>query len=152
MTIGKVLCEILFIWTYASVWASLPMLGWNRYLFIIAVSAVNKSSLHLNDLRSTSLKSDLYLSAKLVKLFQIEFQQFVFNILRCTHTFLRYKLFASRYVPEGNMTACGTDYLSKSWASKSYILVYSFFVYFVPLFTIIGCYYHIISVSYLKLF
>ena len=30
----------------------------------------------------------------------------------------------NRYVPEGNMTACGTDYLSKGWHSRSYILLY----------------------------
>ncbi|KAF9795137.1 hypothetical protein SFRURICE_004509 [Spodoptera frugiperda] len=29
----------------------------------------------------------------------------------------------NRYVPEGNMTACGTDYLSKDWFSRSYILI-----------------------------
>lgn len=52
-----------------------------------------------------------------------------------------------RYVPEGNMTACGTDYLTKDWSSKSYILVYSIFVYYTPLFTIIYSYYFIVSVS-----
>ncbi|XP_028044606.1 rhodopsin isoform X2 [Monomorium pharaonis] len=51
----------------------------------------------------------------------------------------------NRYVPEGNMTACGTDYLSKDWTSKSFILVYSIFVYYTPLFTIIYSYYFIIS-------
>lgn len=58
----------------------------------------------------------------------------------------------SRYVPEGNMTACGTDYLNKEWHSKSYILVYSFFVYYTPLSTIIYSYYHIVSVSFFFLF
>ncbi|XP_076678582.1 long wavelength sensitive opsin 2 isoform X1 [Andrena cerasifolii] len=51
----------------------------------------------------------------------------------------------NRYVPEGNMTACGTDYLSLEWVSKSYILVYSVFVYYTPLFTIIYSYYFIVS-------
>ncbi|XP_020292125.1 rhodopsin-like [Pseudomyrmex gracilis] len=51
----------------------------------------------------------------------------------------------NRYVPEGNMTACGTDYLTKEWSSKSYILVYSVFVYYIPLFTIIYSYYFIVS-------
>ncbi|XP_032663388.1 rhodopsin-like [Odontomachus brunneus] len=51
----------------------------------------------------------------------------------------------NRYVPEGNMTACGTDYLTKDWSSKSYILVYSIFVYYTPLFTIIYSYYFIVS-------
>lgn len=53
----------------------------------------------------------------------------------------------NRYVPEGNLTACGTDYLSTSWVDKSYILVYSVFVYYMPLFLIIYSYYFIISVS-----
>lgn len=52
-----------------------------------------------------------------------------------------------RYVPEGNLTSCGTDFLSTSWVDKSYILVYSSLVYYTPLFTIIYSYYYIISVS-----
>nr|QWV42715.1 long wavelength sensitive opsin [Biphyllus sp. CRS 2021] len=51
----------------------------------------------------------------------------------------------NRYVPEGNMTACGTDYLNKEWFSRSYILVYSIFVYFLPLFTIIYSYWFIVQ-------
>ncbi|XP_045472222.1 rhodopsin [Harmonia axyridis] len=51
----------------------------------------------------------------------------------------------SRYVPEGNMTACGTDYLTQTWLSKSYILAYSIFVYFVPLLTIIYSYWFIVQ-------
>nr|QWV42727.1 long wavelength sensitive opsin [Trox sp. CRS 2021] len=51
----------------------------------------------------------------------------------------------NRYVPEGNMTACGTDYLTKDWFSRSYILVYSIFVYFLPLFTIIYSYFFIVQ-------
>nr|QWV42698.1 long wavelength sensitive opsin 1 [Lycostomus kraatzi] len=51
----------------------------------------------------------------------------------------------NRYVPEGNMTACGTDYLTKDWISRSYIIVYSFFVYFAPLFTIIYSYWFIVQ-------
>lgn len=43
------------------------------------------------------------------------------------------------------MTACGTDYLNKDWFSRSYILVYSFFVYYMPLFMIIYSYYFIIA-------
>lgn len=45
------------------------------------------------------------------------------------------------------MTACGTDYLTKNWFSRSYILVYSIFVYFLPLFTIIYSYWFIVQVS-----
>lgn len=52
----------------------------------------------------------------------------------------------NRYVPEGNLTSCGTDYLSTSWVDKSYILVYSIFVYYSPLLLIIYSYYFIISV------
>ncbi|KAL0281679.1 UNVERIFIED_CONTAM: hypothetical protein PYX00_002592 [Menopon gallinae] len=51
----------------------------------------------------------------------------------------------NRYVPEGNMTACGTDYLTKDWFSRSYILVYSVFVYFLPLGLIIYSYIFIIQ-------
>ena len=45
------------------------------------------------------------------------------------------------------MTACGTDYLSDDWHSKSYLLVYSGFVYYTPLSLIIYYYYFIVSVS-----
>nr|ANN11841.1 long wavelength sensitive opsin 2 [Steraspis amplipennis]APY20665.1 long wavelength sensitive opsin 2 [Steraspis amplipennis] len=51
----------------------------------------------------------------------------------------------NRYVPEGNMTACGTDYLTKDWLSKSYIFVYSSFVYFLPLSLIIYAYWFIVQ-------
>ncbi|KAJ4429001.1 hypothetical protein ANN_25997 [Periplaneta americana] len=54
----------------------------------------------------------------------------------------------NRYVPEGNMTACGTDYLTKDWGSRSYILVYSIWVYFLPLSTIIYSYWFIVQVIY----
>jgi r-opsin len=52
----------------------------------------------------------------------------------------------SRYVPEGNMSACGTDYLTKDWVSRSYILTYSFACYFLPLGLIIYFYFFIVSV------
>ncbi|XP_019559207.3 opsin-1-like [Aedes albopictus] len=51
----------------------------------------------------------------------------------------------NRYVPEGNMSACGTDYLTDTFSSRSYILVYSIFVYFSPLFLIIYSYTFIIK-------
>ncbi|KAF4529147.1 Long wavelength sensitive opsin 4 [Ephemera danica] len=50
-----------------------------------------------------------------------------------------------RYVPEGNMTACGTDYLSKEWFSRSYLIFYGIFVYFLPLFVIIYSYFFIVQ-------
>ncbi|KAI4497632.1 hypothetical protein M0802_007172 [Mischocyttarus mexicanus] len=50
-----------------------------------------------------------------------------------------------RYVPEGNLTACGTDYLSKGIEFTSYIFIYSIFVYYLPLFMIIYSYYFIIA-------
>ncbi|XP_071517802.1 rhodopsin-like [Panulirus ornatus] len=46
----------------------------------------------------------------------------------------------NRYVPEGNMTACGTDYLTVDVVSHSYLYIYSFFVYFIPLFVIVYSY------------
>ena len=51
----------------------------------------------------------------------------------------------NRYVPEGNMTACGTDYLSHDNLSRSYIAVYAIFVYWLPLLTIIYSYYYILK-------
>ncbi|KAG4069754.1 hypothetical protein HA402_003195, partial [Bradysia odoriphaga] len=50
----------------------------------------------------------------------------------------------NRYVPEGNLSSCGTDFMNKSWTSKSYILVYSCFVYYMPLFLICYSYWFII--------
>jgi len=50
-----------------------------------------------------------------------------------------------RYVPEGNMTACGTDYITKTWMSRSYIIVYSAWAYFSPLLLIIYFYSHILK-------
>lgn len=51
----------------------------------------------------------------------------------------------NRYVPEGNMTACGTDYLSHEWGSRSYIIVYAIFVYWTPLLLIIYSYFFILK-------
>uniref|UniRef100_A0A2M4D064 Putative 7 transmembrane receptor n=1 Tax=Anopheles darlingi TaxID=43151 RepID=A0A2M4D064_ANODA len=51
----------------------------------------------------------------------------------------------NRYVPEGNMTACGTDYLNKNWTSRSYIIIYASFVYYLPLLTIIYSYTYIMK-------
>ncbi|XP_075235962.1 rhodopsin-like [Lycorma delicatula] len=51
----------------------------------------------------------------------------------------------NRYVPEGNMTACGTDYLSKDWLSRSYLVCYGFCVYFLPLLVIIYSYWFIVQ-------
>jgi r-opsin len=51
----------------------------------------------------------------------------------------------NRYVPEGNMTACGTDYLTQGWMSRSYILAYGIWVYFFPLLMIIYSYYFILK-------
>nr|BAQ54910.1 opsin, long-wavelength sensitive type [Ischnura asiatica] len=51
----------------------------------------------------------------------------------------------NRYVPEGNMTSCGTDYLSTDWVSVSYIWAYSVFVYALPLGIIIYAYWFIVQ-------
>nr|AAU95194.1 putative rhodopsin [Oncometopia nigricans] len=63
------------------------------------------------------------------------------SLIWCLAPFLGW----GRYVPEGNMTACGTDYLTPDWFSKSYILVYSLFCYFMPLFLIIYSYWFIVQ-------
>lgn len=34
-TIKKAILEILLIWTFGLVWAILPMVGWNRYVYQI---------------------------------------------------------------------------------------------------------------------
>ncbi|CAO1390920.1 unnamed protein product [Diamesa hyperborea] len=65
----------------------------------------------------------------------------LFSLLWCLAPFLGW----GRYVPEGNMTACGTDYLSKDILNRSYILAYSVFCYFLPLFMIIYSYYFILK-------
>ncbi|ROT69195.1 rhodopsin [Penaeus vannamei] len=51
----------------------------------------------------------------------------------------------NRYVPEGNMLACGTDYLTESELSKSYLYVYSVWVYLFPLAYIIYSYTFIVQ-------
>lgn len=50
----------------------------------------------------------------------------------------------SRYVPEGNMTSCTIDYLSKDFRSASYLIIYAGFVYFLPLFSMIYHYGYIV--------
>nr|BAQ54701.1 opsin, long-wavelength sensitive type [Sympetrum frequens] len=51
----------------------------------------------------------------------------------------------NRYVPEGNMTACGTDYLTKDTFSRSYIVIYSIFCYWLPLLSIMYAYFYIVQ-------
>ncbi|XP_074598200.1 lateral eye opsin-like [Brevipalpus obovatus] len=51
----------------------------------------------------------------------------------------------SRYVPEGNMTSCTVDYLSKDFKTASYLVVYAIFVYFIPLITLVYHYSYIVG-------
>jgi len=51
----------------------------------------------------------------------------------------------NKYVPEGNMTACGTDYLTEDTFSHSYLYIYSVWVYIFPLFFNIYLYSFIIK-------
>ncbi|XP_037945297.1 opsin Rh6-like [Teleopsis dalmanni] len=51
----------------------------------------------------------------------------------------------NRYVPEGNLTVCGTDYFAKDWWNRSYIMVYFVWVYVTPLSTIIYSYWYIMK-------
>ncbi|XP_068226052.1 rhodopsin-like [Palaemon carinicauda] len=46
----------------------------------------------------------------------------------------------NRYVPEGNMTACGTDYLSDDLWGHLYLYFYGFDCFVLPLFIIVYCY------------
>jgi r-opsin len=50
-----------------------------------------------------------------------------------------------RYVPEGNMTVCGTDSMSEDWFSRSYVVVYAAWCYFAPLLVILFCYFEIVK-------
>jgi len=51
----------------------------------------------------------------------------------------------NRYVPEGNMTACGTDYLTDSLMSHSYLYIYSMWAFIFPLLFIIYSYTFIVK-------
>ncbi|CAG0900341.1 unnamed protein product [Cyprideis torosa] len=51
----------------------------------------------------------------------------------------------NRYVPEGNMAVCGTDSVSQDWMTKSYLIVYSTWVYFIPLAIILFSYFYIVQ-------
>jgi len=51
----------------------------------------------------------------------------------------------NRYVPEGNMTACGTDYLGEGWKSHAYLWAYGFWCYLFPLIIVIFAYSKIVS-------
>ena len=55
-----------------------------------------------------------------------------------------------RNVPEGNMTSCGIDYMTRDWNPRSYLIFYSLFVYYTPLFFICYSYWFIIAVSVLQ--
>ncbi|GFQ95617.1 ocellar opsin [Trichonephila clavata] len=46
----------------------------------------------------------------------------------------------SRYVPEGSMTGCTVDYLSRDIISLSYLIAYTIAVYVIPLGVMIYCY------------
>ncbi|GFT71638.1 ocellar opsin [Nephila pilipes] len=46
----------------------------------------------------------------------------------------------SRYVPEGSMTGCTVDYLSRDLISLSYLISYTIAVYVIPLGVMIYCY------------
>lgn len=48
-------------------------------------------------------------------------------------------------MPEGNLTACGTDYFSQDILSMSYLVFYGIWVYFAPLGLIIYSYWFIIQ-------
>ncbi|XP_023213981.1 lateral eye opsin-like [Centruroides sculpturatus] len=50
----------------------------------------------------------------------------------------------NRYVPEGNMTSCTLDYLNRKWHSASYVVIYGCAVYFMPLVSMIYCYFFIV--------
>jgi len=51
----------------------------------------------------------------------------------------------NRYVPEGNLTACGTDYLSEDFLSQSYLWALAFGSWFLPLVYIVFAYSKIVG-------
>ncbi|XP_019891233.2 opsin Rh1-like [Musca domestica] len=51
----------------------------------------------------------------------------------------------SRYVPEGNLTSCGIDYMDHELNPVSYLIAYTIFVYVLPLFLICYSYWYIIA-------
>jgi len=51
----------------------------------------------------------------------------------------------NKYVPEGNLTACGTDYLTQTASSKSYLYIYGSFVWLCPLIIVIAAYSQIVK-------
>lgn len=51
----------------------------------------------------------------------------------------------NRYVPEGNLTSCGIDYLQRDWNHRSYLILYTICVYYTPLFLICYSYWYIIA-------
>merc|ERR1712198_622572 len=50
-----------------------------------------------------------------------------------------------RYVPEGNMCACGTDYFSLDIMNQTYLYAYTFWCYILPFFIICYCYWFIVK-------
>ena len=124
-TFGPFACELYgmlgSLWGNASIW-SMTMIAFERYNVIV----------------KGLMAKPLTNGGAILRIFFIWLQALVWTLL----PFFGW----NRYVPEGNMTACGTDYLTDDWFSKSYILVYSAFVYFLPLFLIIYSYYFILKV------
>jgi len=51
----------------------------------------------------------------------------------------------NRYVPEGNLTACGTDYLAEDFLSQSYLWAFGFGSWLLPLLYIVRCYSQIVG-------
>nr|BAQ54833.1 opsin, long-wavelength sensitive type [Asiagomphus melaenops] len=122
--LGPVMCQIygMFgsMFGCASIW-TMTVIAWDRYNVIVkglsAKPLTNKSALFW--------------------IFQVWLNSAIWTVAPV--------LGWNRYVPEGNMTSCGTDYLSKDWVSISYIWAYSFFVYALPLGTIIYAYWFIVK-------
>ncbi|XP_008480124.1 rhodopsin-like [Diaphorina citri] len=120
-TLGPFMCELYgmlgSLFGCTSIW-SMVMIAFDRYTVIV------KAYLELESKRLLSTCPDISGSTPRRGMFPA----------------MQYK----RYVPEGNLTACGTDYLTKDWHHRSYLIFYGFFVYFVPLILIIYAYYFIV--------
>ncbi|ROT67127.1 opsin [Penaeus vannamei] len=71
------------------------------------------------------------------------------NILLCwlTSAFWTFVPFFGwgKYTPEGNMTACGTDYFSMDISNLTYLYLYTFWCYLLPFFVIVYFYAYIVK-------
>nr|BAQ54926.1 opsin, long-wavelength sensitive type [Mnais costalis] len=123
-SLGPFMCQIYgmlgSMFGCASIW-TMTVIAWDRYNVIVKGLAAKP----------------LTVKGALFWIFQVWLNSAIWTVAPV--------LGWNRYVPEGNMTSCGTDYLSTDWVSISYIWAYSVFVYALPLGIIIYAYWFIVQ-------